>query len=71
MKPQEIISIFTDVNPEDLNGNNNVVKMYPELDEFFDKGMYVEKVTQTCLEKGKCMITFVFRYYNTTQSKAD
>jgi hypothetical protein len=71
MKPQEVLSIFTEVSAQDMDEKGNVVKMYPELDEFFDKGMYVEKVTQTCLENGKCMITFVFRYYNTTQSKVD
>jgi hypothetical protein len=71
MKPQEIVSIFTEVDPQDLKVKGNVLKEYPELDEYFDKGMYVEKVTQTCPEKGKCMITFVFRYYNTSQSKTD
>lgn len=71
MKPQEVLSIFTNVTSEDLENEGSVVKTYPELDSYFDKGMYVEKVTQTCLENGKCMITFVFRYYNTSQSKTN
>lgn len=71
MKAQEVLSIFTEVTSEDLQNKGSVIKTYPELDTYFDKGMYVEKVTQTYIENGKCMITFVFRYYNPTQSKTD
>lgn len=69
MKPQEVLSIFTKISEGDLKENGTILKTYPELDKYFDKGMYVEQVTQTCFENGKCMITFVFRYYNPTQSK--
>jgi hypothetical protein len=71
MKNQEVLSIFTRVSEGDLDKTGVVLKMYPELDPYFDKGMYVEKITQTCLESGSCMITFVFRHYNTTQSKGN
>lgn len=68
MKPQEVITIMTEMTTSE-DGKSNVVKMHPELDQFFDKGMYIEKLVQTCLENGKCIITFVFRYYNASQSK--
>ncbi|MGZ3882653.1 MAG: hypothetical protein ACXVPQ_01860 [Bacteroidia bacterium] len=69
MKPQEIVTVLTELNnTQDMAGATQL-KTYPELDPFFDKGMYVENVTQTCLESGKCMITFVFRHYNLAQSK--
>lgn len=71
MRPQEVLSIFTDVTSEDLKNKGSVLKTYPELDSYFDKGMYIEKVTQTCLEDDKCMITFVFRYYSSATSKTD
>ena len=71
MKPQEIVSVFTEITPEELTKRGSIIKVYPELDAMFEKGMYVEKVSQTCLENGRCMITFIFRYYNMSQSKAD
>ncbi|MGE0566484.1 MAG: hypothetical protein AB7O73_00930 [Bacteroidia bacterium] len=69
MKAQEVISILTEMSFKDSTSKTNVVKMYPELDHFFEKGMYIEKVVQNCLENGNCAITFVFRYYNASQSK--
>ena len=69
MKPQEVITIMVDLSLADAQVKNNVVRMHPELDQFFDKGMYIEKVVQSCPDNGKCVITFVFRYYNTSQSK--
>lgn len=69
MKPQEVITIIVPMSEDKLK--ENVVKIYPELDQFFDKGMYIEKVVQNCLENRNCAITFVFRYYNTFQSKVD
>jgi hypothetical protein len=71
MRAQEVLSIFTAFTAADLQNKGSVIKTYPELDAYFDKGMYVEKVTQTCLDGGNCLITFVFRYYNLTQSKTD
>jgi hypothetical protein len=69
MKPQEVITIMTEMSVSNSQEKTSVVKMHPELDPFFDKGMYIEKVVQSCLENGKCAITFVFRYYNASQSK--
>lgn len=69
MKPQEVITIITEVSANDSPDKTSVVKTHPELDQFFDKGMYIEKVVQSSLENGSCAITFVFRHYNTSQSK--
>ena len=69
MKPQEVITILTDMVSTQSQDKNTIIQTYPELDHFFDKGMYIEKIVQNCLEDGKCMLTFVFRYYNTSQSK--
>lgn len=69
MKPQEVITIMTDMSAESGEDKSNQVKTHPELDQFFNKGMYIESAYQNCLENGKCIITFIFRYYNTSQSK--
>ena len=69
MKPQEVITIIVDTSSGDAQIKNNITRAHPELDQFFDKGMYIEKVVQSSLDNGKCVITFVFRYYNTSQSK--
>lgn len=64
MRAQEVVTIFSDIP------NDATMKTYPELDEWFDKGMYVEKVAQTqSASTGKYVITFILRYYNTTSSK--
>ena len=70
MKPQEVITIMADMSTDNVEDKSNVIKMHPELDQFFDKGMYIEKVIQSS-DNGKCAITFVFRYYNTSQSKVN
>lgn len=71
MKPQEVITIMTEMPSGNSSDKTSVVKIHPELDQFFDKGMYIEKVVQSCLENGRCAITFVFRYYNASQSKVN
>lgn len=71
MKPQEVITIMTEISESDLQNKASVVKTHPELDQFFDKGMYIEKVVQSSLENGRCAITFVFRHYNASQSKVN
>lgn len=71
MKPQEIITIMVDMFTGDAMNKSTVVKTHPELDQFFDKGMYIENITQNCLENGKCIITFTFRYYSASQSKVN
>lgn len=69
MKPQEVITIMTEMSANNPQDKKSVIQTHPELDQFFDKGMYIEKVVQSCLENGRCAITFVFRYYNASQSK--
>jgi hypothetical protein len=71
MKPQEVITIMTEMSASNSTDKISVVKTHPELDQFFDKGMYIENVVQSFLENGKCAITFVFRYYNASQSKVN
>lgn len=64
MRSQEVVTIFSDI-PTDAT-----MKTYPELDEWFDKGMYVESFSQTqSASTEKYVITFILRYYNTTISK--
>jgi hypothetical protein len=66
MKQQEIITIISNI-PKNLHGEQSVVNTYPELQEFFEKGMYVESIVQSCLVDGRFVITFVLRYYNASQ----
>jgi hypothetical protein len=64
MRAQEVVTIFSDIP------NDATMKTYPELEEWFNKGMYVESCVQTqSASTGKYVITFVLRYYNTTISK--
>ncbi|MCG2609995.1 hypothetical protein LZZ90_00570 [Flavobacterium sp. SM15] len=63
MKQQEIITVFTTI-PEDVKKKHTVITTYPELDKFFEKGMYVENIVQSCLADGRCAITFVLRHYS-------
>ncbi|MEW6469126.1 MAG: hypothetical protein AB1458_09390 [Bacteroidota bacterium] len=64
MRAQEVVTIFSDI-PSDAT-----MKTYPELEEWFNKGMYVESFAQTqSASMGKYVITFVLRYYNTALSK--
>jgi hypothetical protein len=69
MKPQEVITIMINMSANDVQNEDSLVKMHPELDQFFDKGMYIEKIVQNTIEGGKCVITFLFRHYNNSQSK--
>lgn len=62
---------MVNMSANDTTDKNSIVKIHPELDQFFDKGMYIEKITQNCLDNEKCIITFVFRYYNAQQSKVN
>lgn len=63
MRPQEIVSIFVDMSA------SSHVRSYPELDEWFNKGMYIESLTQSeSARTGKMCLTFVLRYYNTSTS---
>ena len=64
MKAQEIVTIFSDIP------NDATMKTYPELEEWFNKGMYVESFQQTqSVSTGKYVITFILRYYNVSTSE--
>lgn len=64
MKAQEIITIFLDIP------NNATMKTYPELEEWINKGMYVESFQQTqSTSTGKYIITFVLRYNNVSKAQ--
>ena len=63
MRAQEVVTIFSDIPPDAR------MKTYPELEEWFSKGMYIEDFVQTqSASTGKYVITFLLRYYNTTIS---
>lgn len=62
MRHQEIVTIFVEASQDNI-------KTYPELDEWFNKGMYVQSVTQSGVpDAGKICVTFVLRYYNSSTS---
>lgn len=69
MKPQEVITLFIEMPDQEAGHAENKISVHPELDPYFEKGMYIEKFSQCCSESGKCAITFIFRYYNASQSK--
>ena len=63
MRNQEVVTVFIDAS------TSSGVKTYPELDVWFNKGMYVESLSQCeSPHAGKVCITFVLRYYNTSTS---
>lgn len=70
MKSQEVISIFV-YDKHEGSKKENVLILYPELEEYFNRGMYLERITQTSFNEDKCLVTFVFRYYNSSQSKVN
>lgn len=57
MKAQ-VVTIFSDV-PADP-----AMKTYPELEKWFEKGMYVEDLVQTQAPSGLYIITFILRHNN-------
>ena len=64
MRAQEVVTIFSDI-PTD-----STMKTYPELEEWFNKGMYIESFIQTqSTSTTKYVITFVLRYYNAAISR--
>ena len=58
---QEVVTLITALPKK---ASKTIVKQYPELDVFFEKGMYIETVTQCRLSRKEYSITFVFRHYN-------
>ena len=63
MKQQEIITIFTSI-PDDIKKKHVSISTYPELNKYFEKGMYIENIVQSCLADGRCVITFLLRLYS-------
>jgi hypothetical protein len=64
MKAQEVVTVFSDIP------NDATLKTYPELEEWFNKGMYVESFQQTqSASTSKYVITFILRYYNVSTSQ--
>lgn len=68
MRAQEVISLIGKTPGESDSMNQNV-HTYPALDEFLEKGMYIESLHQIRLSDSLYMITFVLRYYNVPQNK--
>lgn len=63
MRQQEILTVFVD------SADSDTIKVYPELEEWFNKGMYVDRITQSGVPgTGKICITFIMRYYNSSTS---
>ena len=60
MKQQEVISVLVELKE---SGQTPIIT-YPELEPYFEKGMYIENVIQTTIDSHKFVVTFVMRYYN-------
>jgi hypothetical protein len=61
MKPQEVVTIFRNVMDKT---NEQQWIGYPELEEFFNKGFYIETFKQSIIDSERYMITFTFRKFN-------
>jgi hypothetical protein len=62
-KPQEVITLFRDI--EDKNNERPLIH-YPELEDLFQKGFYVESFNQTIIGTDRLIITFILRKFNAT-----
>jgi hypothetical protein len=62
-KPQEVITLFRDI--KDKNNEAPVIH-YPELEDLFQKGFYLESFNQTIIGTDRLIITFVLRKFNPT-----
>ena len=60
IKPQEVITIFRNIG----DVTDSSWRGYPELEDFFNKGYYIEDFKQTLLNEKMYMITFTFRRFN-------
>ncbi|HEY6162951.1 MAG TPA: hypothetical protein VI112_17100 [Bacteroidia bacterium] len=60
IKPQEVITIFRNISEH----RDSSWTGYPELEEFFNKGYYIEDFKQTLLGEERYMITFTFRKFS-------
>lgn len=63
IKPQEVITIFCNIKP---GSEKDQWVEYPQLEQFFKKGYYIQDFKQTVLDSGRYMITFSFRRYSGT-----
>jgi hypothetical protein len=61
IKPQEVITIFRNIS--EVSASDQWIG-YPELQEFFDKGYYIEEFQQTAIDSNRFMITFNFRKFS-------
>jgi len=68
MKAQEVITVIAEIPAESIRQTDPLIKTYPELDALFEKGMYIESLTQTHISNKTYIITFVFRNYNAAQT---
>lgn len=64
MAPQEVVTIFRELK---IKSEEKQWVGYPELEEFFEKGYYIENFTQTVIGNERYMITFIFRKYSPAQ----
>lgn len=69
MNVQEVVTILSKVSFEDVTKEKNHLKLYPELNEYFEKEMYIESFSQMYITSGKILPTFIFRSYNSSSSK--
>ncbi|MES2779497.1 MAG: hypothetical protein V4651_06315 [Bacteroidota bacterium] len=58
---QEVVTLLVNIP---RSGSKIILKQYPELNPFFDMGMYIETFSQCRLSKKQYSITFILRHYN-------
>lgn len=58
---QKVITLLVDIGK---GKNKTNLFEYPELNSFFDEGMYIESFNQCTLSDKKFYITFILRYYH-------
>ena len=63
IKPQEVITLFRDVQLKNLEEQ---AIHYAELEDLFKLGFYIENFQQTMIGADRFMITFVLRKFNPT-----
>ncbi|HYG49791.1 MAG TPA: hypothetical protein VD905_02760 [Flavobacteriales bacterium] len=64
MQPQEVITIFRELK---LKNEEKQWIGYPELEEFFQKGYFIEYFTQIPIGNERFMITFLFKKHTDRQ----
>jgi hypothetical protein len=61
IKPQEVITLFRDIK---IKGDEAQAIHYPELEDLFKDGFYVESFNQAFVGTDRFIITFVLRKFN-------